>query len=180
MAILRILIENLSAFAIPSLVAMVFMYGHKKGVKVYEVFVEGAGEGLKTSLRILPYLIAILMAIGIFRSSGAMDILLIILRVPAGLFGIPAEVMPLVLIRPFSGNGALGVLGEIFSIYGPDSFAGRVASTVMGSTETIFYTVAVYFGAIGIRDIRHVLPAAFVADLAGVIASVVVCKLIFG
>ncbi len=179
MELLRILVKNLSAFAVPSLVALVFLYGHGKGVKIYEVFVEGAAEGLKTSLRILPYLIAILMAIGIFRSSGAMDILLMLLRAPAGVFGVPAEVMPLVLIRPFSGSGALGVLGEIFAVYGPDSFAGRVGSTVMGSTETIFYTIAVYFGSVGIRDTRHVLPAAFFADIAGVIASVVVCRLFF-
>ncbi|MGI6703870.1 MAG: spore maturation protein [Clostridia bacterium] len=177
---MRLLIEALSAFAVPLLVAFVLIHGYKKGVKVYEVFVEGAAEGIKTSVRILPYLIAILMAIGIFRSSGAMDILLVLLRIPAGLLGIPAEVMPLVLIRPLSGSGALGVVSEIFATYGPDSFAGRVAGTMMGSTETIFYTTALYFGAVGIRDTRHVLPSALMADMAGVVASVVVCRLIFG
>ncbi|MDD2573605.1 MAG: nucleoside recognition domain-containing protein [Bacillota bacterium] len=177
---MRVLIETLSAFAVPLLIALVLIHGYKKGVKVYEVFVEGAAEGIKTSVRILPYLTAILMAIGIFRSSGAMDILMIILKTPAGLLGIPAEIMPLVLIRPLSGSGALGVVSEIFATYGPDSFVGRAAGTMMGSTETIFYTIAVYFGAVGIRDTRHVLPSAFVADLAGVVASVVVCRLIFG
>ncbi|HQA47439.1 MAG TPA: spore maturation protein [Bacillota bacterium] len=173
-------IKTISAFAVPLVVAFILVHGYIKGVKVYEVFVEGAAEGIKTSLRILPYLIAILMAIGVFRSSGAMDILLALLKVPARLLGIPAEVMPLVLIRPLSGSGALGVLSEILNTYGPDSFAGRVAATMMGSTETIFYTITVYFGAVGIKDTRHVLPAALVADLAGVIASVVICSIIFG
>ncbi|NLX86502.1 MAG: spore maturation protein [Clostridiales bacterium] len=173
-------IKTISAFAVPLVVAFILVHGYIKGVKVYEVFVEGAAEGIKTSLRILPYLIAILMAIGVFRSSGAMDILLALLKVPARLLGIPAEVTPLVLIRPLSGSGALGVLSEILNTYGPDSFAGRVAATMMGSTETIFYTITVYFGAVGIKDTRHVLPAALVADLAGVIASVVICSIIFG
>lgn len=173
-------IKTISAFAVPLVVALILVHGYIKGVKVYEVFVEGAAEGIKTSLRILPYLIAILMAIGVFRSSGAMDILLALLKVPARLLGIPAEVTPLVLIRPLSGSGALGVLSEILNTYGPDSFAGRVAATMMGSTETIFYTITVYFGAVGIKDTRHVLPAALVADLAGVIASVVICSIIFG
>jgi len=173
-------IKTISAFAVPLVVAFILVHGYIKGVKVYEVFVEGAAEGIKTSLRILPYLIAILMAIGVFRSSGAMDILLALLKVPARLLGIPAEVTPLVLIRPLSGSGALGVLSEILNTYGPDSFAGRVAATMMGSTETIFYTITVYFGAGGIKDTRHVLPAALVADLAGVIASVVICSIIFG
>ena len=173
-------IKTISAFAVPLVVAFILVHGYIKGVKVYEVFVEGAAEGIKTSLRILPYLIAILMAIGVFRSSGAMDILLALLKVPARLLGIPAEVTPHVLIRPLSGSGALGVLSEILNTYGPDSFAGRVAATMMGSTETIFYTMTVYFGAVGIKDTRHVLPAALVADLAGVIASVVICSIIFG
>ncbi|HOC09081.1 MAG TPA: spore maturation protein [Bacillota bacterium] len=173
-------IKTISAFAVPLVVAFILVHGYIKGVKVYEVFVEGAAEGIKTSLRILPYLIAILMAIGVFRSSGAMDILLALLKVPARLLGIPAEVTPLVLIRPLSGSGALGVLSEILNTYGPDSFAGRVAATMMGSTETIFYTITAYFGAVGIKDTRHVLPAALVADLAGVIASVVICSIIFG
>lgn len=102
-------IKTVSAFAVPLVVASILVHGYIKGVKVYEVFVEGAAEGIKTSLRILPYLIAILMAIGAFRSSGAMDILLALFKVPAGLLGIPAEVTPLVLIRPLSGSGALGV-----------------------------------------------------------------------
>lgn len=173
-------IKTISAFAVPLVVAFILVHGYIKGVKVYEVFVEGAAEGIKTSLRILPYLIAILMAIGVFRSSGAMDILLALLKVPARLLGIPAEVTPLVLIRPLSGSGALGVLSEILNTYGPDSFAGRVAATMMGSTETIFYTITVYFGAVGIKDTRHVLPAALVADLAGVISSVIICSIIFG
>lgn len=173
------IVKVISVMSIPLIVSLVLVHGYLKGVKVYEVFVEGAAEGIKTAVRILPNLIAILMAIGIFRSSGAMDLLLLLLKVPAKLAGIPPEVMPLVLIRPLSGSGALGMACEIFETYGPDSFAGRVAGTMMGSTETIFYTIAVYFGAIGIKDTRHVLPSALLADLAGVMASVAVCSLIF-
>jgi spore maturation protein B len=173
------IVGAMSALAVPLLVALVLTYGYVKGVKIYEVFIEGAAEGIKTSIKILPYLVAILMAIGIFRSSGAMDLLVFLFSIPAKLIGIPSEVMPLVFIRPLSGSGALGVLYEILSTYGPDSFAGRAASTMMGSTETIFYTMAVYFGAVGIKDTRHVLASALLADLAGVIASVTICSLIF-
>ncbi len=174
------IIETVSTLAIPFIVLMVLLYGYYKGVRVYEVFVEGAGEGIKISVRILPYLLAMLLAIGVFRYSGAMEIFIYVIKYPARLMGIPPEIIPLVLMRPLSGSGALGVLSETLKVYGPDSFVGRVASTMMGSTETIFYTIAVYFGAVGIRNIRHVLPAALLADLAGVIASVLVCRLVFG
>lgn len=169
-----------SSLAIPLLVTMVLVHGHIKGVKVYEAFVEGAADGIKTAVRILPYIAAMLLAMGIFRDSGAMDALITVFRYPAALFGIPPEVIPLIMMRPLSGSGALGVLSEILTAYGPDSFAGRVASTIMGSTETIFYTIAVYFGAVGIKNTRHVLPAALLADLAGVLASVMVCSAVFG
>lgn len=172
-------VKLISSLAVPLVVLVVLIYGYLRGVKVYEVFVEGAAEGIKTSIRILPYLIAMLLAIGIFRDSGAMDIFMYILKFPAFLLGIPPQVMPLVLMRPLSGSGALGVLSEILKTCGPDSFTGRVASTMMGSTETIFYTIAVYFGAVGVKNIRHVLPAALAADLAGVLASVLVCRFFF-
>jgi spore maturation protein B len=174
------IVGAISSLAVPLIVLSVLAYGYIKGVKIYEVFIEGAAEGVKISVKILPYLVAILMAIGIFKNSGAMEIMLFLLGIPARLVGIPPEVLPMVLIRPLSGSGALGVLYEILCEYGPDSFAGRAASTMMGSTETIFYTIAVYFGAVGIRDTRHVLPAALLADLAGVMASVAICRLIFG
>ena len=174
------IIKLISSLAVPFIILTILVYGYLRGVKVYEVFVEGAAEGVRTSIRILPYLVAMLLAIGIFRSSGAMDIFMSIFKFPALLLGIPPQVMPLVLMRPLSGSGALGVLSEILKTYGPDSFIGRVASTMMGSTETILYTISVYFGAVGVKNIRHVLPAALAADLAGVLASVFVCRLFFG
>lgn len=173
-------IRTISSLAVPLIVLFVLLYGYLKGVKVYEVFIEGAAEGVKISIKILPYLIAMLLAIGIFRHSGAMEIFIDLIKYPARFLGIPPEVMPLVLMRPLSGSGALGMLTEILKTYGPDTFVGRVASTMMGSTETIFYTIAVYFGAVGIKNIRHVLPAALLADLAGVLASVFICRIVFG
>jgi spore maturation protein B len=174
------LIQFISSMAVPLMVLFIIVHGYLKGIKVYEIFVEGAAEGIKTSIKVLPYLVAMLLAIGIFRSSGAMEIFISALKYPAGLLDIPREVVPLVLMRPLSGSGALGVVSEILRTHGPDSFAGRVASTMMGSTETIFYTIAVYFGAVGIKDTRHVLPAALLADLAGIIASVFICRIVFG
>jgi spore maturation protein B len=174
------IVNMASSLAIPLLVMMILVHGHMKGVKVYEAFVEGAADGIKTAVRILPYLAAMLLAMGIFRDSGAMDAMIWLLRYPASALGIPPEVIPLIMIRPLSGSGALGVLSEVLMAYGPDSFIGRAASTMVGSTETIFYTIAVYFGAVGVKNTRHVLPAALIADLAGVLASVMVCRAIFG
>jgi len=174
------LIQGLSSIAVPFIILFIVVHGYLNGVKVYEVFVEGAAEGIKTAVKVLPYLVAMLLAIGIFRSSGAMEIFTAALRYPAWVLGIPQEVIPLMLMRPLSGSGALGVVSEILKTYGPDSFAGRVASTMMGSTETIFYTIAVYFGAVGIKDTRHVLHAALLADLAGILAAVTICRIVFG
>jgi spore maturation protein B len=172
--------QFVSIFAIPVFIVFILGYGYFKGVPVYEVFVDGAKEGLGTALKILPYLVAMFAAIGVFRASGAMDLLIRALSPVTNLAGIPPEILPLALMRPMSGSASAGMLAELFKAYGPDSFIGRTASTMMGSTETVFYTVSVYFGSVGIKKIRYVIAAGLIADLAGLLASVAICSLIFG
>ena len=170
----------ISVFAIPVFIVFILGYGYSKGIPVYEAFVEGAGEGLGTAFKILPYLVAMFMAIGVFRASGAMDLLIRVLSPVTNLAGIPSEILPLALMRPMSGSASAGMLAELFRVYGPDAFIGRTASTMMGSTETVFYTISVYFGSVGIKRIRYVLAAGLLADLAGLLASVAICSLILG
>jgi spore maturation protein B len=174
-----ILLHIVSIMIIPILITMILIHGFIKKVNIYEAFVEGAGEGFKTAVRIMPYMIAIFLAIGIFRESGALSLFTKLLSPITNVLGIPQEVVPLVIMRPISGSGALGIVRDIVHNYGPDSFIGRVASTMMGSAETIFYTMAVYFGAVAIRNTRHTLSAALISHLAAVIASVVVCSILF-
>ena len=172
--------QMISLLAIPMFIVFILGYGYYKGVPVYEVCVEGAKEGLGTAFKVLPYLVAMFVAIGVFRASGAMDLLISVLSPVTSLAGIPSEILPLALMRPMSGSASAGMLAEIYKVYGPDSFIGRASSTMMGSTETIFYTVSVYFGSVGVKKTRYVLAAGLLADLAGLLASVAVCSIVFG
>lgn len=131
-------LSYVSIFAIPVMVTIILIHGYIKGVPMYDAFVEGASEGFKTAIRIMPYLIAIFIAVGLMRGSGAMDYLVKLLDPVMSLLGVPGEVLPLALMRPISGSGSLAILQDILTHYGPDSFVGRVASTMMGSAETIF------------------------------------------
>lgn len=169
----------LSIFTIPAFIVFILIYGHLKGVAVYDAFVEGAKEGLATAFRIVPYLVAMLVAIGIFRSSGAMDILNKAITPLFSILGAPPEVLPLFLMRPMSGAASIGILAELLKVYGADSLIGRTASTAMGSTETTFYTLSVYLGSVGIKNARYALAAGLIADVVGLISSVVVCNLVF-
>lgn len=171
---------EVGAWAIPIMLLGIVGYGFIKKVKVYEVFVEGAKEGFNVGMRIIPFLVAILVAIGMFRASGALDLFVKALSPLLGWVGFPPEAVPMALIRPLSGSGALGVLSEILTTHGPESFVGRVASVMMGSTETTFYVLAVYLGSVGIRRGRHTLAACLTADAAGLIAAFIVCKIVFG
>lgn len=164
---------------IPIIVVSIVIYGMYKGVKVYECFVEGAKDGLSICLRIFPYLLAMLIAVGVFRQSGAMDYTINIMRPLVKLIGMPAEIVPLIFVKPLSGTGALGIFSDILKQYGPDSFIGIVASIIMGSTETIFYTLTVYFGSVGIKKIRHTLWAAVFADLTAAIMAVTLARIMF-
>ncbi|MDR5659211.1 nucleoside recognition domain-containing protein [Serpentinicella sp. ANB-PHB4] len=172
-------LSYLSILAIPIMFTAILVHGYIKGVNLYDAFVEGASEGFKTAIRIMPYLVAIFIVIGLLRKSGSIDMLVVLLQPITTRLGIPGEILPLALMRPISGSGALGVLQDILTTYGPDSFVGRVASTMMGSAETIFYTMAVYFGAIGVKNSRHTVPSALIAHFAAIIAAVFVCHMMF-
>ncbi len=156
------------------------VYGFFKGIKVYEVFVTGAKEGFDVAVRIIPYLVAILVVVGMFRASGAMD--LIATRLPGFMksLGLSPDVLGLILMRPLSGAASLGALGEIIAKQGPDSYQARLASVIIGSTETTLYVIAVYFGAVAVAKTRYALHAGLLADAAGVVASIVICLIIFG
>jgi len=171
--------SEFSNWIIPIVILVIITAGLFRKVKVYESFVEGAKEGFNVAIKIIPFLVAILCAIAVFRYSGAMEILTTLLSPITSLIGMPAETVPLALIRPLSGSGALGVMSELISVHGPDSFIGRLASTMMGSTETTFYVLAVYFGSVGIRRNRHAVAAGLLADAAGIITAVIICNLIF-
>ncbi len=174
------LLGAISDWAIPLLAGGIVLIALTRRVKLYEAFVEGAKEGFNVGVRIIPYLVAILCAIAFFRASGAMELLTSIVSPLTNLLGMPAETLPMALVRPLSGSGALGVMSELINTHGPDSFIGRVASTMMGSTETTFYVLAVYFGSVGVTKVRHALWAGLIADAAGLIAAVWICRWVFG
>lgn len=176
---LKIVITIISSLAIPLLILTFVTFGFIKKVKVYECFVEGAKEGFNVAVRIIPFLVAMLMAIGIFRAGGAMDWLIFVLQPITSLIGMPAEALPMALMRPLSGSGSLGIMAEIISVHGPDSFLGILVSTIYGSTETTFYVLAVYFGSVGIKKTRHALPAGLLADMAGILGALFIVRLLF-
>jgi spore maturation protein SpmA len=178
--LIKNIIQVVSILAIPLLIAIFVGFGAYKKVKVYEMFVEGAKEGFNVAVRIIPYLVAMLMAIGIFRTGGAMEWLIYVLRPITNFVGMPAEALPMALMRPLSGSGSLGIMAEIISVHGPDSFIGIMVSTFFGSTETTFYVLAVYFGAVGIKRIRHAVIAGVAADIVGILAAVFIVTLLFG
>lgn len=173
-------INFISIWAIPFLLFVIPVLALNKTVKVYEAFVDGAKGGFEVAIKIIPYLVAILVAIGMFRASGAMDIFVKIISPITDLIGMPAEALPAALMRPLSGSGTLGIATELMKEHGPDSFIGRLVSTFFGCTETTFYVIAVYFGAVGIKKTRHAVPAGLIGDLAGLLAALFICKLVFG
>ncbi len=170
---------NLSEMIIPALVGFVLLFGLLKKCEVYPAFTSGAEDGLKTAVKIVPQLVGLMVAIKVFNASGAMDFIVNILSPVAKLLRFPAEALPFALLRPVSGSGSLAMATDIFKRFGPDSFAGRVVSVMMGSTETTFYTVAVYFGAVGVKDVRHTLLCALFADMVSMVLSVLVCTVFF-
>ncbi len=174
--------ERASPWIIPGLVVFSLGFGMWRGVRVYEVLVDGAKEGFQVALRIIPYLVAILVAVGMLRASGAMEMITGLLGVVTAPLGLPAEALPMALMRPLSGSGALGIMTAIINdpAIGPDSYTGYLVSTLQGSTETTFYVLAVYFGSVQVRRIRYTLAAALTADLAGVVAAVIACTKFFG
>jgi spore maturation protein SpmA len=170
-----------SPWIIPGLMVALLAFGWARRVPVYEVFVEGAKEGFNVAVRIIPYLVAILVAIAMLRASGTLELFVRAVGPVTGAVGLPAEALPMALLRPLSGSGAYGLLASIINDpnVGPDSYAGLLVSTLQGSTETTFYVLAVYFGAVQIKRMRHALAAGLTADVAGIAAAVVICLLLF-
>jgi spore maturation protein SpmA len=172
-------VNAVSLLSIPFLLSFFPLYASLRRVKVYEEFVEGAKEGFQTAVMIIPYLVAILVAIGMFREAGGIQMLSDALRPALDAVGFPTELVPLCLVRPLSGSGTLGLFSDLVKEFGPDSLIARTAGTIFGSTETTFYVVAVYFGAVNVRRTRHAVPAGLIADGVGIVASVIICRMMF-
>jgi spore maturation protein SpmB len=172
--------EIMNQWLIPLLVAGLLLVGLRRGVAIYDAMVAGAREGLDVVVRIAPYLVVILVAVGMFRASGALDLIIGALDPFTSAIGFPAAALPMAILRPLSGSGAFAVMAEILHAHGPDSFVGMVASTLQGSTETTFYVLTVYFGSVGIREMRHVIPALLIGDLAGFAGATLACHWFFG
>ena len=173
------IVQEFSRWAVPLLLFAVLIYAAAKRVKVYECFVEGAREGFSLAVRIIPYLVAMMMAVSIFKNAGCMELFA---RACGGIFvnlHIPPEILPLAIMRPFSGGGALGVAAELLNAYGPDSFIGRLASTMQGSTDTTFFILTVYFGSVGIKKYRYSLAVGLFADISTFAASVYIVGKLF-
>ncbi|HOA72306.1 MAG TPA: nucleoside recognition domain-containing protein [Phycisphaerae bacterium] len=177
-SLFKLIIDQISLLTVPLLFFAIVAFAMWRGVKAYESFITGGKEGFNIFLQILPYLVAIFVAIGVFRVSGALDYISDALAPVTTAIGMPPEVLPTALMRPLSGSGSLGLASDVIEA-DPDSFNAKVASTVFGATDTTFYVIALYFGSVGIRKIRHAMIAGLLADLAGILAAVAVCHLVF-
>ncbi len=174
------LVDTISKLSIPFLLSAFPLYAALRRVKVYEEFVEGAKEGFEVAIRIIPYLVAILVAIGMFRAAGGIEMLGNLLKPIMVALGFPPDLLPLVLMRPLSGSGTLGIFSELVKHCGPDSLVTRMGATIYGSTETTFYVLAVYFGSVAVKRTRYAVLAGLTADFVGVVASVIICRAVFG
>ncbi|MBK8005076.1 MAG: spore maturation protein [Gemmatimonadetes bacterium] len=176
---MRNVLDLLSVFVIPAIIIGFPLYGLARRVPVYEEFIAGAREGFQVAVNIIPYLVAILFAVAMFRASGAMEFLVEGLRPLLAPLGVPPEVLPMVITRPLTGSGSAGIMLDLINTYGPDSLIVKIAATMFGSTETTFYVVAVYFGAINVRRTRHAVAAGLIADISAMILAVIVVKWMF-
>lgn len=174
------IVNNITLWVVPGLILFALLYASYRRVKVFDTFVEGAKEGFTMSVRLIPFLVGMIVAIGLFRESGAMELLSRLLIPVLNIIGISADLLPLAIMRPVSGSSALAITTEIMNTFGADSLIGRTAATMQGSTDTTLFVLAVYFGAVGIRKTRHALNVGLVADAAGIIAAIMVCRLVFG
>lgn len=166
-------------WAIPAVLFSITLYAFIKRVNVYEAFINGAQEGFTTAIKTIPFLVAMFVAISVFRASGAMELFARAISPVTEMLGIPAEVIPLGIMRPLSGGGALGLTAELIKTHGPDSFIGRLASTLQGSTDTTFFVLTLYFGSVGVTRYRYSVVSGLSADISGFIASVLICNLVF-
>lgn len=170
---------KIATLFVPLFIAFVVVYGCIKRIKVYEAFIEGAKQGIKMAFSMAPYVIAFVFAVKMFECARGFEMIALAASPLLSYIGMPGEVMPLILTKPFSGSAAFGVLSNILSVSGPDSSAGRISSVLLGSSETLFYTMSVYLSSNGIRKTRYTLPAVFIADVLGIICSVIFCNLLF-
>jgi len=173
------IIQLISKYIIPLLLSLILLYALYKKVAIYESFIEGAKEGIPTILSILPHLVGMMAAVNIFKQTGSLQFYLDLLRPVASFFNIPSEVLPLAFLRPISGTASLAYVEGILTSYGPDSFLGRLASTIQGSMDTTLYIFTVYFGAVGVKKSLYALKVGLIADIAGFIASLVICTIMF-
>ena len=172
------IIDFLSSVAMPMVILLIVLYGVKEKNKIFDTFLDGAKEGIKTTLSILPTLIGLFLAIGTLRSSGVLELIIRIASPVLDIFNFPIELMPLAILRPISGSGSIAVATDIMKNCGVDSVIGNIASTIMGSTETTLYTIAVYTSCIKVKKTRFILVAALAADVAGIIVSTIICQII--
>jgi spore maturation protein B len=175
----RQIMDTVTIFILPVLIIGIPVLGLIRRVPVYESFIEGAKDGFSIFVRLVPYLVGILFTIAMFRASGAMDYLQSMLRTPLSWIGFPPEVLPMAIVRPLTGGGSVALLADMVKQYGPDSIFVKMAATIYGSTETTFYVLAVYFGAVNIKKTRHALPAGIIADASSILLSVWVIRLFF-
>jgi len=173
-------INLISLWLIPVIIGFILIYGTIKRIPTYETFVEGGKEGIQIAFSIIPYLVGMLVAITVFRESGALEYFMNLIKPYLMSIGIPAEIVPLAIIRPISGNAALGITSDLIATHGPDSFIGRLASTMQGSTDTTLYILTVYFGAVGIKKMGDALKVGLLADLVAIISSIIVVTILFG
>lgn len=173
------IVSIISLWFIPVLIGFILLYGTFKKVPTYESFVEGGKEGIKIAISIIPFLVGMLVAISIFRASGALEYVMNLIRPLMEEIGIPAEIVPLAFIRPISGTAALGMTSDLIAAHGPDSYIGRLASVLQGSTDTTFYVLTVYFGAVGIKKMGDALKVGLWADLVGIIVAIIVVTLVW-
>ncbi|WP_226034641.1 spore maturation protein [Aquibacillus saliphilus] len=173
------IITTASTWIIPCIILLVLLVATWKKLPTYEIFVEGGKEGIKMAVSLLPFLLGMMVSISIFRGSGAMDAMINFMSPFLSVVGVPSEIVPLSMIRPISGTAALGMTTELIKTYGPDSFIGRLASTMQGSTDTTLYILTVYFGAVGIRRMGDALKVGLIADFIGIIASIVIVSIVF-
>lgn len=174
------LLSKISAYMIPAIIVFIPLYAMvRKKQPVYEVFVDGAKDGFDTAIGIIPHLVGMMVAISMFRASGAMDAMLMAVKPIFDWFGIPSEILPLGILRPITGAGSLAFTADLIATHGPDSLIGRIASTIQGSTDTTLYVLTVYFGAVAIRNSKYALKVGLFSDLVGFIAAIVICMLVF-
>jgi spore maturation protein B len=173
------MISLISLWMIPLIIGFILLYGTFKKVPTYETFVEGGKEGIDIAFSIIPYLVGMLVAITIFRASGALEFFVGMMKPALDAIGVPSEIVPLAFIRPISGTAALGMTTDLISAYGPDSFIGRLAAVMQGSTDTTLYILTVYFGAVGVKKMGDALKVGLLADLMGIIASIIIVMMLF-